>query len=71
MSEAANYWERAEMFANPVSDDPLSLPRDVILTRTAALRWLSRPKWTVLEAVLLFTHSDPEGWQTLIILTKK
>ena len=62
MSEAANYWERAEMFANPVSDDPLSLPRDVILTRTAALRWLSRPKWTVLEAVLLFTHSDPEGW---------
>ena len=62
MSEVANYWERAEMFANPVSDDPLSLPRDVILTRTAALRWLSRPKWTVLEAVLLFTHSDPEGW---------
>lgn len=62
MSEAANYWERAEMFANPVSDDPLSLPRDVVLTRTAALRWLSRPKWTVLEAVLLFTHSDPEGW---------
>lgn len=64
MSEAANYWDYVETYAQPVADDdePFLKPHDINLTRKSALWWLSRPKWTVLEAVLLFTHSDPEGW---------
>lgn len=63
MSEAANHWDYAETYAQPVADDePFPKPHDINLTRKSALWWLSRPKWTVLEAVLLLTNSDPEGW---------
>lgn len=63
MTEAAVYWDEvgSRSYDLPPELDA-NLPHDIELTRTAALWWLARPKWTVLEAVLLLTNSDPEGW---------
>lgn len=62
MSNAAGYWDEVEWRSDVDDFRPENLPRNIELTRDAALRWLSCPKWTVLEAVLLLTGSDPVGW---------
>lgn len=63
MTEAAVYWDEVESRSDDLTPElDANLPHDIELTRTAALWWLARPKWTVLEAVLLLTGSDPAGW---------